>query len=418
MGYPSAKYRVQLMPLKLKQVLLRHSISQTDLAHAVVQSHGVAMNKTSVNLLINWGTWPKTTPKSSVIEQVNAYLLVRGVPEAEIATVFDLDEHMPLLTPGRPAGHLAVVSEDTPPVAKATDEDYLLLEPVMLKQAAKRHFKITFDPFGMEPQSAADVYFGEEQRFVAAALREAIDNTRMVALVGESGSGKSTLWDWITDQIASQAQPIHLIKPQITDKERITGRGILQAIVRDLDPTATCRQDSEALARQAYQLLAERVAEGQRCVLIFEEGHDLNVLAIKQLKRFHEMKAGYRRFLSIILLAQPELMRKLNRVGGEAREVKNRMEIIRMLPLDNDLEAYIAHRLERGSIKPEAIFEPGAFDAIRQVLCGISADKKPVSMCYPLLVGNLVTRAMNIAAELGAPKVDARIVADAKKRED
>ena len=39
-------------------------------------------------------------------------------------------------------------------------------------------------------------------------------------------------------------------------------------------------------------------------------------------------------------------------------------------------------------------------------------------MSYPLLVGNLLTRAMNRAAELGAPKVDAAIVRDAKKRGD
>lgn len=399
------------MPLMLRSVLTTYQLSQAKLAASIITPSGQPMHKTAMNLLINWGTWPKKTPEQSIRSQTIRFLRANNVPTEVIASAFDVD------VKSKASGH------DRPHVLKAVlavtpEEEALLLEPVMLKQQAKRHFKITFDPFGLEPQSAADVYFGDEQRFVAAALREAIDNTRMVALVGESGSGKSTLWDWITDQIATQAQPIHLIKPQITDKERITGRGILQAIVRDLDPTVKCRNCSEELARQAYQLLAERVADGQRCVLVFEEGHDLNVLAIKQLKRFHEMKAGYRRFLSIILLAQPELMRKLNRVGGEAREVKNRMEIIRMLPLDNDLEAYIAHRLERGSIKPDAIFDPSAYDAIKKALSGISADQKPVSMCYPLLVGNLATRAMNIAAELGAPKVDARIVADAKKRED
>ena len=44
------------------------------------------------------------------------------------------------------------------------------------------------------------------------------------------------------------------------------------------------------------------------------------------------------------------------------------------------------------------------------------ADGKTVSLCYPLLVGNLATLALNAAAELGAPLVDRSIVFDAKKK--
>ncbi len=415
MGDTSAKYRTELMPLKLKKVLIRFGISQVDLAHAVVQSHGVPMNKTGANLLINWGTWPRTTPQQSVIDQITAYLRIRGVPESDIATAFELDDDKILLTPGRtPAARLAVVKDQ--PAKAETDEDLFLLEPTMLKPAAKRHFKITFDPFGLEPQSADDVFMGEEQRFVIAALHEAIANNRMVALVGESGSGKSTVWQLITDQIATQGQQVTVIYPRFTEKEKLTGTGILQAIVRDLDPNASLRRSSEMLSRQAHELLAERVADGQRCVLVFEEGHDLSTHAIKQLKRFHEFRTGWKRLMSIVLLAQPELLKKLNRAGGEAREVANRMEIIRMLPLENDLEAYVTHRLARGAIKREAIFAPDALDTVRKVLVSVREGGETAAMTYPLLVGNLLTNAMNIAAELGAPLVDAATVRDAKKR--
>lgn len=43
-------------------------------------------------------------------------------------------------------------------------------------------------------------------------------------------------------------------------------------------------------------------------------------------------------------------------------------------------------------------------------------DGNVVSLCYPLLVGNLATLALNAAAELGAPLVDRGIVFDAKKK--
>ena len=113
---------------------------------------------------------------------------------------------------------------------------------------------------------------------------------------------------WLASAVARSGQ---VIQPKVTDKSKLTGVGILQAIVRDLEPHATPRQSAELLARQAHELIADRVAEGQKCVLVFEEAHDMTVAAIKQLKRFHEFKLGWKRALGIILLAQPELLERI-----------------------------------------------------------------------------------------------------------
>lgn len=417
---PSAvrNHEMPPMPLKLKALIAHHRITQPQLGAAVIQANGAPMEKTGINLLLNWGEWPRLTARESIEQQITAFLRAQGVAEADIATAFELDEGGVVARAGNGPRtfRLARVHTSPKPPKPETDIDPLLLEPTMLSQAAKRHFKITFDPFRLEPQSSADVFMGEEQRFVTAALTEAIANTRMVALVGESGSGKSTLWSWITDKLATEGQPVHIIYPQFTQKEKLTGTGIMQAIVRDIDSSAAPRRSSEMLARQAHELLAARVADGQRVVLVFEEGHDLSTMALKQLKRFHEFKLGaWKRLMSIILLAQPELLTKLNRAGGEAREVANRLEVIRMLPLENDLEAYVSHRLGQGGIPRERIFAPDALDAVRRLLTG-TRDGQAIPMSYPLLVGNLLTLAMNKAAEVGAPLVDAAIVADAKRR--
>ncbi len=405
---PAFKRPEHHMPLKLKKVLQRHGITQVDTSAAVQQAIGEPLEKTAINLLCNWAQWPKRTPQASIRRQIEDYLRARGVPEEEIATAFDTDDEVGRRNLKR---SLAAVP-DTP---ETTEPDPYLLEPVMLTSQAKRHFKLMFNPFGADPQCADDVYLGDEQRYVASVIVEAIQNARMIAVVGESGSGKSTVWEWVQDQVREQKQPVHLIQPKVTDKSRLTGIGILQAIVRDLAPHVTPRQSAELLARQAHALIADRVAEGQKCVLVFEEAHDMTVAAIKQLKRFHEFKLGWKRALGIILLAQPELLRTLEKKGLEAREVKNRLEIVRMLPLDADLEAYAAHRLARAGLKPEALFAPDAWQAIRDVLRANDADGKTVSLCYPLLVGNLATLALNAAAELGAPQVDRNIVFDAKK---
>uniref|UniRef100_UPI002636AE1A ExeA family protein n=1 Tax=Aquabacterium sp. TaxID=1872578 RepID=UPI002636AE1A len=391
---PAYRRPEHYMPLKLKKVLQRHGITQTDLGAAVMQAIDEPMDKTAVNLLCNWAKWPKRTPEAVIRQQIEAALRAKEVPEAEIATAFDSDEEIGRLGHGK---HLAAVPDTQSP--QTTEPDPYLLEPVMLTIQAKRHFKLMFNPFGADPQCADDVYLGDEQRYVASVIVEAIQNARMMAVVGESGSGKSTIWEWVQDQVREQKQPVHLIQPKVTDKARLTGVGILQAIVRDLEPHAKLRHSAELLARQAHELIADRVAEGQKCVLVFEEAHDMTVAAIKQLKRFHEFKLGWKRTLGIILLAQPELLRKLNAKGLEAREVKNRLEVVRMLPLDADLEAYAAHRLARAGLKPDALFAADAWQAIRDVLRASDGDGNVVSLCYPLLVGNLATLALNGAAE-------------------
>lgn len=409
---PAFKRLESHMPIKLKSLLQRYRITQSDLCAAVHQATGEPMGETAMNLLCNWAQWPKRTPEASIREQVGTFLRTRGVPEGEIATAFDPDSETGRGVNQKNKSHPlhAVATTDTP------EPDPYLLEPVMLTAQAKRHFKLMFNPFGADPQCADDVYLGDEQRYVASVIVEAIQNARMIAVVGESGSGKSTIWEWVQDQVREQKQPVHLIQPKVTDKSRLTGLGILQAIVRDLEPHTTPRQSAELLARQAHELIANRVAEGQKCVLVFEEAHDMTVAAIKQLKRFHEFKLGWKRALGIVLLAQPELLRKLDAKGLEAREVKNRLEIIRMLPLDSDLEAYAAHRLARAGLQGDALFAPDAWQAIRDVLKASDGDGNAVSLCYPLLVGNLITMSLNTAAELGAPKVDRGIVFDAKKK--
>lgn len=424
MATPAGSVRIHYMPINLKGLLLRHGIKQTELGAAVIQANGAPLTKTAVSLLSNWGNWPLKTPQHSIRVQITDYLRSRGVPEDEIATAFEIDDLSVEAGPDvRKPMHLRSVPQQP---TKPEEEDSLLLEPVMLKPHAKRHFKLVFDPFKLDPQSAEEVFQGEEQRYVIASLREAIENTRMVGLVGESGSGKSTMWAYIMDQYAQSGQPVHLIQPMSTSltvgggnskrAEKLTGTAVLKSIITALEPGAKFRNDTEMLSRQAHALVAEQVAAGQRCCIVFEEAHDLSMAAIKQLKRFHEFKIGaFRRMLSIVLLAQPELMRTLNRAGGEAREVANRLEIIRMLPLENDLEPYIAHRLARGSVPVAAIFTPDALDTARKILVG-ERDGQVIPMSYPLLVGNLLTRAMNLAADLGAPKVDAAIVRDAAKR--
>jgi type II secretory pathway predicted ATPase ExeA len=95
------------------------------------------------------------------------------------------------------------------------------------------------------------------------------------------------------------------------------------------------------------------------------------------------------------------------------REIVQRCERREMLPLDEDLPAYIQHKFDRVGVRAGDVFADDAFDAIRSRLVriprgGTMAEAR--SICYPLVVNNLVVRALNAAAAVRFPKVDAQVI--------
>ncbi len=162
-----------------------------------------------------------------------------------------------------------------------------------------------------------------------------------------------------------------------------------------------------------HDLLKASRSAGYSHLLAIEEAHCLPVATLKHLKRFLELKQGLGRLLGICLVGQPELKNRLSDRNPEVREVVQRCELVELQPLDNDLEAYLKHKFERMEIKLDDVLAPDACDALRARLISLPRGGKPSdarSLCYPLVVNNLVTRAMNAAAAAGWAKVDGQVI--------
>lgn len=94
-----------------------------------------------------------------------------------------------------------------------------------------------------------------------------------------------------------------------------------------------------------------------------------------------------------------------------------RCELVRLKPLDNHVEAYLKHKFARIEVDYQGIFEPCAFEEIRNRLRmsmtggrGAAREVKTISLCYPLAVNNLVSGAMNLALKLHETKVTGELV--------
>lgn len=392
------------MPIQLKATLARFGIKQNDWCAAVMQSSGMKLSLSAGAQIINWDTWPKATSKQSIMEQTEAYLRLRNVPEAFIKTVWLVDEDDDRNRHAHPLGvHVGQYPRAVPDIEP-------IGEPEMLSPNAKKQFQLFRDPFKDDVNSAEDVYISPDIRYIRESMFATAKHGGLLAVVGESGGGKSVLRRDLIERINHDQEQIVMIFPRVIDKTRLNAGSICEAIIKDLRPESKLPQSLESKARIVESVLKASSDAGNNHVIIIEEAHDITIQCMKYLKRFWELEDGFKKLLSIILIGQPELMHKLN-VGSnpDAREFINRCEVAQLVPLDRNLEDYLKFKFARCGKDVNAIMADGAIDAIRKRL---TKDRNGTVISYlnPLMVNNTVTKALNLCAEIGEEQVSEEVI--------
>lgn len=395
--------------LRVKGVLVRYGIRQTDLAKAVVQPNGHAISKAAMALLVGHGKWPVLTSRADIEAAVTAYLRQAGVPEAELAGLFEPETEKDYLW-ARPVRQKQQAAQEANTIES-------IGEPEMLYPETKKHFNLFRDPFKDDVQGAQDVYLSADQRYIREAMYSTAKHGGFMAVIGESGSGKTTLFNDLHERIAADRAKVVVATPSVVDvdldssKTRLTARRILEALLSVVSSERP-RQSMQRLTDQVRAALAQTTASesGHSVVLMVEEAHSLLPATLKTIKRLLELKAGHRYLLGVILIGQPELSDLLDESRHpELREVIRRCEVATLMPLDAHLEAYVAHKFQRRNVDPSGVFAPDALEAIRARLT-MRHGRAVASQLYPLMVNNLVVKAMNHAARIGEDRVTADVI--------
>ncbi len=389
-------------------------IPQSDLCRVT------GMSRSATSRLCAHGEWP-VFGADQVMKKIDAYLQARGLTEDQMQALRTaLQEKAAKARSHRAKAYHEVPTPITETETETKDEP-MLLQNQALTQEARQHFGLPRSPFVDDVQSPDDVFQTPSVRYVRAALMDCANNHGFLAVVGESGAGKTTLSEDLEERIKAGNRDILVIRPYVLAMESNDQKGktlksshIAEAIAYALDPQLKVKSSPQARFQQVHDLLKASCRAGRRHLLVIEEAHCLPLATLKHLKRFLELKDGMKRLIGVGLIGQPELRDRLGSQNAEVREVMQRCEVVELQPLDNDLEAYLTHKFARFELKLADVFTPDAFDAIRARLIYTPRGGKPSdarSLCYPLVVNNLVCRAMNAASKAGWPQVDAQVVA-------
>lgn len=386
----------------LKQLLKQNSIAQSSLCKPL------GVSTATINLFVNHGQRPKKNPEqfqSLFTEILEAKGIAADQIQQALKTASNSDN-----------------DQASEPLDAATplEEQLMLLRKQTLTPAAKSHFKLFKNIFTENIRSSSELFNNTDINYVRESMWQAAKgNSSFIAVVGQSGAGKTTLRRELNDRIERDREPVVVIEPYVlaTEDNDIKGKTlkashIAEAILAALAPSTNAKRSPEARFRQIHNLLKESSRAGHHHLLVIEEAHSLPIPTLKHLKRFIELENGYTPLLSIILIGQDELKIKLAENNQEVREVVQRCEIVTLEPFtQTTLVDYLQHRCKAANRKLSDFIDESGLDAICTKLTrNVGRKNQHESLLYPLAVGNLITGAMNVAADLGVPVVTGDLV--------
>lgn len=391
----------------LKQLLKQNGIAQSSLCKPL------GVSTATVNLFVNHGQRPKKNPEQfqSLFTEI---LEAKGIAADQIQQA--------LKTASNTENDLSSASCARAPLDAATplEEQLMLLRKQTLTPAAKKNFKLFKNIFTENIRSSSELFNNGDINYVRESMWQAAKgNSSFIAVVGQSGAGKTTLRRELIDRIEREREPVVVIEPYVlaTEDNDIKGKTlkashIAEAILAALAPSTNAKRSPEARFRQIHNLLKESSRAGHHHLLIIEEAHSLPIPTLKHLKRFIELENGFTPLLSIILIGQDELKIKLAENNQEVREVVQRCEIVTLEPFtQTTLVDYLQHRCKAADRKLSDFIDESGLDAICTKLTrNVGRKNQHESLLYPLAVGNLITGAMNVAADLGAPVITGELV--------
>ncbi|MEL7445505.1 MAG: XrtA/PEP-CTERM system-associated ATPase [Pseudomonadota bacterium] len=163
-----------------------------------------------------------------------------------------------------------------------------------------------------------------------------------IVITGEIGAGKSTLVAHLMSKIDRKSLTVAQVVTSALDGEELV-HVVAQAFGLDVEG-----RDKASALGAIERMLQDEARAGRRCLLVVDECQNLDFTALEELRMLSNFQLGSHPLLQSLLLGQPEFRRTVAQ-HPELDQLRQRIIASHHLEaLDEDeLEAYIHHRLER-----------------------------------------------------------------------
>lgn len=256
------------------------------------------------------------------------------------------------------------------------------------------YFNLKEKPFSNTPDPKF-LFASKQYKEALARLMYAIEERELALLTGEIGSGKTTLSRVLIDSMDDKYLPILIINPRLSPAQ------FLRFLVKKW-----CNEPKyfkNDVIDQLYDLLYAEYENQKIPVLIIDEAQLVPSKSLfDEIRLLTNFQLDNLNLLSIILIGQPELLKRFSKKKYEALTQRITMRF-HLNPLKPDeVDAYIEHRWRIASSNNLSPFTLGAKILIANYSRGI-----------PRLINTIATNCLIQAFAEGVSKIEEQIVNDA-----
>ncbi len=227
-----------------------------------------------------------------------------------------------------------------------------------------QHFGLRQTPFSLTPDTG---YF-----YNYASHREAL-NTMLVAIktgegfikvTGEVGTGKTLLCRKLLNQLDDNIYTTYIPSPMLTPHE------LHEELAEELEISFDQNIHPHQLLKLIYTKMVSLRGQGKQIVLLIDEAQAMPLRTLEALRLLTNFETEKCKLLQIVLMGQPELNERLNRVS--IRQLKQRITFSYKLSLldRKNVEGYISHRLKMAGYEGARLFSSGAIKLLAKASRG------------------------------------------------
>jgi general secretion pathway protein A len=222
-----------------------------------------------------------------------------------------------------------------------------------------QYYGFTGRPFQLTPDPSFYFESGTHRKAMSYLGYGLAQGEGFIVITGDVGAGKTTLVGHLMNTIdPNRLTAVKLVSTQVE------GDDLLRLVAEQFGLEWEGQSKAELL-RSMEEYLREQARAGRRTLLIVDEGQNLAISALEELRMLSNFTLGGHSLLQIFLLGQPEFRQTLFH-SPTLEQLRQRVIATHHLdPMEpEEVEPYILHRLNKVGWNGNPSFAPEAYELI------------------------------------------------------